>query len=161
MNKNRFEDHRPLISESSASVDAVGAIELKEVTLDIQSETPPTSISVSIAKGSITIISGPVGCGKSTLLRTVLGEVRPKIGRISVSTPYIGYCSQIPWLQNNTLKKNIIGPSDFDEAWYRRVVRVCNLEPDIAQMPDKDDTVLGSRGVVVSGGQKHRIVWIR
>jgi ABC-type bacteriocin/lantibiotic exporter with double-glycine peptidase domain len=110
------------------------------------------------AKGSVTMISGPVGCGKSTLLKMVLGENRPKSGRISVSTPYIGYCSQTPWLQNNTLRKNIIGPNKLDSLWYDKVVRVCNLDPDIAQMPDKDDTMLGSRGVSVSGGQKHRIV---
>jgi ATP-binding cassette subfamily C (CFTR/MRP) protein 1 len=106
------------------------------------------------------MLSGPVGCGKSTLLKAILGEVHPKSGRISISTPHVGYCSQNPWLQNTTLRKNIIGTTAFEETWYRRVIDDCNLGLDIAQMPDGDETLLGSRGMSVSGGQKHRIVSI-
>jgi ATP-binding cassette subfamily C (CFTR/MRP) protein 1 len=133
-------------------------IELINVGLDIQSVSEPSLISFTAPKGSITMISGPVGCGKSTLLKAVLGEVPLKSGRVGVSTPYIGYCAQTPWLQNTTLKKNIVGPDVLDETWYQSIIRICNLEPDIAQMPEGHDTLLGSRGVTVSGGQKHRIV---
>jgi ATP-binding cassette subfamily C (CFTR/MRP) protein 1 len=156
---NRFEDHRPLLDgPTSPSNEVRAAVELKDVVLDIQSETERLPITFTASKGSITLISGPVGCGKSVLLNAVLGEVPLKSGKISVSTPFFGYCAQTPWLQNSTLKKNIVGANMFDATWYQSVIRTCNLEPDIAQMPDGHDTLLGSRGVAVSGGQKHRIV---
>jgi ATP-binding cassette, subfamily C (CFTR/MRP), member 1 len=156
---NRFEDHRPLLDRPTSLLDDTRAvIELKDIVLNIQSETEPSPIAFTAPKGSITMVSGPVGCGKSMLLKAVLGEIHLKSGEISVSTPYIGYCAQTPWLQNSTLKKNILGANVFDAAWYQSILRTCNLEPDINQMPDGDDTLLGSRGVAVSGGQKHRIV---
>jgi ATP-binding cassette subfamily C (CFTR/MRP) protein 1 len=158
LQKDRFEDHRPLLEGGSLLDDTEHAIELRDVVLDIKSDSEPTPINLAIPKGSIAMLSGPAGCGKSTLLKAILGEVHPKSGRISISTPYIGYCSQTPWLQNTTLKKSIIGAAVFDEAWYQRVIDDCNLRPDIAQMPDGDETLLGSRGISVSGGQKHRIV---
>jgi ATP-binding cassette subfamily C (CFTR/MRP) protein 1 len=159
LKKDQFEDHRVLLKGDSPLLDDTeGAIELKDVVLDIKSDAQPTPVSLTIHKGSITMLSGPVGCGKSTLLKAILGEVHPKSGRISIWTPYIGYCSQAPWLQNTTLMKNIIGTSAFEEVWYQRVIDDCNLRPDIAQLPDGDKTLLGSRGISVSGGQKHRIV---
>jgi ABC-type bacteriocin/lantibiotic exporter with double-glycine peptidase domain len=161
LKKDQFEDHRVLLQGGLSLLDdAEGAIKLQDVVLDIKSDVEPTPASLTIHKGSITLLSGPVGCGKSTLLKAILGEVHPKSGRISISTPYIGYCSQVPWLQNTTLKKNIIGTAAFEEVWYQRVIDDCNLGPDIAQLPDGDETLLGSRGISVSGGQKHRIVRI-
>ncbi len=48
----------------------------------------------------------------------------------------------------------------MDEVWYKKVIHVCDLEEDLDQMPDGDQTVIGSRGITLSGGQKHRIVSI-
>jgi ATP-binding cassette subfamily C (CFTR/MRP) protein 1 len=161
LQKYRFEDRRTLLEEEPSLLDdAKRVVELRDVILDVKSDSEPTPVNLTIFKGSITMLSGPVGCGKSTLLKAILGEVHPKSGRISISTPHVGYCSQNPWLQNTTLRKNIIGTTAFEETWYRRVIDDCNLGLDIAQMPDGDETLLGSRGMSVSGGQKHRIVSI-
>ena len=107
------------------------------------------------------MISGPVGCGKTTLLRLLLGETKPKSGTVSVSSTYIGYCSPKPWLRNDTIKNNILGPNPWDEARYWAILRLCDLEPDVSQMADQDDSQVGSRGLSLSGGQKHRIALAR
>jgi len=120
-----------------------------------------TSISFEAKKGTVTMILGPVGCGKSTLLKAILGEIVPKNGTVGVNTPFIGYCSQAPWLQNATIRANIIGPNEFDREWYRTIIHTCALEEDISQMPQKDLTLIGSRGITLSGGQKHRVALAR
>jgi ABC-type bacteriocin/lantibiotic exporter with double-glycine peptidase domain len=98
LQKDRFEDERRLIKGPMA-------IELSDIVLDIKSDAEPIPLNVAIPIGSITMLSGPVGCGKSTLLKAILGEVRLKSGEIGISAPYIGYCSQVLWLQNASLKK--------------------------------------------------------
>jgi ATP-binding cassette subfamily C (CFTR/MRP) protein 1 len=108
--------------------------------------------------GSLTTVLGPVGCGKSTFLRTILNEIKPTSGKISISTPYVGYCAQTPWLPNAIVRDIITGPNKFDEPWYKSIVETCALEEDFKQMPNNDLTLIGSRGIVLSGGQKHRIV---
>jgi ATP-binding cassette, subfamily C (CFTR/MRP), member 1 len=123
-----------------------------------ESKSEDRAISFNSRRSSLTIINGPVGCGKSTLLKALLGEVKPLAGTISISTPFVGYCSQTPWLPNCKIRDAIIGPSKFDHEWYREVVNVCALETDFTRMPDNDMTSMGTRGVMLSGGQKHRIV---
>src|ERR1700712_5678390 len=159
LRKGQFEDHRPLLDcQNSLLEGPESAIDFRDVVLNIKRDPQPAPLNFTAFQGSVTMISGPVGCGKSTLLKNVLGESQPKLGRISVSTPYIGYCSQTPWLQNTTLRKNIIGASSFDGVCYQKILEICDLNQDISQLSDGDETMLGSRGVTVSGGQKHRIV---
>jgi ABC-type multidrug transport system fused ATPase/permease subunit len=121
---------------------------------------PPT-ISLEVGRGTLTTILGPVGCGKSTLLRSVLGEIKPSSGSVAVSTPFIAYCAQSPWLPNGRIRDLILGANAFDAAWYDKIITLCDLESDFSQMPDNDLTVVGSRGIVLSGGQKHRVVRAR
>lgn len=116
------------------------------------------TISFHSGRSSLTIIVGPVGCGKSTFLKTLLAEAKAVSGTISISTPFIGYCSQTPWLPNCRIREAIVGPSEFDDNWYQEVINVCALETDFACMPDNDMTLMGTRGIMLSGGQKHRIV---
>jgi ATP-binding cassette subfamily C (CFTR/MRP) protein 1 len=115
-------------------------------------------ITFDAGRGSLTTILGPVGCGKSTLLKTLLGELKPESGNISVSTAFVGYCSQSPWLPNERVRDAILGANDFEEDWYHEVIEVCQLQTDFTQMPKEDLTIMGSRGIVLSGGQKHRVV---
>jgi ABC-type bacteriocin/lantibiotic exporter with double-glycine peptidase domain len=162
LQKGRFEDHRPLFNGQNSLLEGSdSAIDFRDVILDIKRDPQPEPLNFAAIRGSVTMISGPVGCGKSVLLKNVLGELQPKSGRIRVSTSYIGYCSQTPWLQNATLRKNIIGASGFEEVWYHTILDICNLNQDISQLSDGDETLLGSRGVTVCGGQKHRIVSFR
>jgi ATP-binding cassette subfamily C (CFTR/MRP) protein 1 len=115
-------------------------------------------ISFEAGRGSLTTILGPVGSGKSTFLRAMLGEVKPTRGTIMISSTFVGYCSQAPWLPNLEIREAIVGANEFDQDWYSKVIHVCALEDDFNSMPQNDLTIMGSRGVVLSGGQKHRVV---
>jgi ATP-binding cassette subfamily C (CFTR/MRP) protein 1 len=116
------------------------------------------SISFHARSGTLTTVIGPVGSGKSTFLRVMLGEVKPTRGTITISSPFVGYCSQAPWLPNVQIREAIIGANNFEEEWYQNIVHICALKEDFESMSQNDLTILGSRGVVLSGGQKHRVV---
>jgi ATP-binding cassette, subfamily C (CFTR/MRP), member 1 len=124
-------------------------------------DTQPTVQDVTSRFGLdnwMTIVVGPVGCGKSTFLKGLLGETTSVDGRVRLSSPHVAYCDQTPWIMSGSIRDNIIGESEFNESWYRRVLRACALDTDLQQMDEGDYTIVGSKGVKLSGGQKQRIV---
>jgi ABC-type bacteriocin/lantibiotic exporter with double-glycine peptidase domain len=124
------------------------------------------NINIDIAASSFTVISGPTGSGKSTLLRAILGEVTPAKGSTSLSTQQIAYCAQKPWLPNGTLREAIYGETGIStgtaaqdhESWYSEIIGACCLTHDFDSLPQGDKTQIGSRGLNLSGGQRHRVV---
>ncbi|KAI1466683.1 P-loop containing nucleoside triphosphate hydrolase protein [Daldinia caldariorum] len=120
-----------------------------------------SNINLNIRKGSIVVCSGATAAGKTCLVRTLLGET-PSIGTITVSSKRIGYCSQLPWLPNGTIRQVIHGFEDsssiIDLGWYETVIAACCLTRDIEALPNRDETIVGSRGANLSGGQRQRLV---
>lgn len=115
-------------------------------------------VNMSIRQGSLSMIVGRVGSGKSSLLKAMAGEVLISKGRIILHNNSIGYCDQTTWLQNVTIRDNIVGQLPVDEDWFATVVRACALDVDCSLFPLGDRTVVGSGGVALSGGQKQRVV---
>lgn len=115
------------------------------------------NLSLDIRRG-ITMIIGPVGCGKSTLLESMINRNMVTGGSVSTSFFRAAYCPQIPWIQNDTIRNNIIGASRFDQAWYNFTVSACGLEEDFKTMSGGDMRMAGSDGSSLSGGQKQRVV---
>ena len=113
---------------------------------------------MEVLKAELNILAGPVGCGKTSFLEALLGELAHRTGSIYVSNPRIAYCSQTPFIQNMSIRQNIIGHRPLDLPWYNTVVKACELGPDFNQMKFRDHTRPGSDGVRLSGGQKQRIV---
>ncbi|OJJ66207.1 hypothetical protein ASPBRDRAFT_49106 [Aspergillus brasiliensis CBS 101740] len=118
-------------------------------------------INLAVKAGSITMITGPVGSGKSTLLKAAVGEIPCGQGTVTRMRPDAAYCSQVPWLQNTSIRNNICGYSEIDYDWYREVLRACALEEDISRMPQGDQSVVGSGALKLSGGQKQRLALAR
>ncbi|KAI9738029.1 MAG: hypothetical protein M1818_005457 [Claussenomyces sp. TS43310] len=143
------------------------AISIGDATIRPASTANPVlwNINTTMKKGSLIVCSGVVGTGKTTLARALLGDLPPDTGTIKTAFGLIAYCSQTPWLINGTIKDIIRGPlgnsSEVDQAWYKRVVQACDLDEDLHQLPDGDQTVIGSRGITLSGGQKHRVALAR
>ncbi|XP_057653043.1 ATP-binding cassette sub-family C member 4-like [Diorhabda carinulata] len=113
-------------------------------------------INLEIPPGILCAVIGPVGAGKSSLLQLLLGELPIKSGKIQMGGE-ISYCSQEPWLFQSTVRNNILFGNEFDKFWYEKVVKVCALERDFAQFPQGDRTIVGEKGVSLSGGQRARI----
>ena len=125
---------------------------------DKEKEPLLQSISLKVPREKLTMLVGPVGCGKSTLLKALLGEVPSMKGTIQVSASRISYCDQTPWHMNGTVQESIIAVAEFDGQWYTSVINACALDEDLRQLPRGDQTVIGSSGIALSGGQSQRIV---
>lgn len=113
--------------------------------------------SIVVRAGQVTMIDGTVGCGKSTLLNVMLGEMPLRNGTATLSTRSIAVAGQKPWLLNKSIRLNIIGHKAFNATLYSHVVDICDLTVDFQQLPNGDETVVGSGGCQLSGGQKQRI----
>lgn len=111
-----------------------------------------------VKKGSLTMVVGPVSSGKSTLLNAILGETSLCEGLSRSSTSTIAYCSQSPWLVNDTVEYNVTQGYDMVRKWYDSVLTACDLSTDLAIMPMGDKTLVGTRGLSLSGGQQQRLV---
>ena len=105
---------------------------------------------------SLTIITGPVGSGKSTLLSAIAGEVSNTSGTIDYQGSVI-YLPQTAWVFSGTIKENILFGQPFEESKYDRIIEVCALREDFQRLPGGDQTVVGERGEVLSGGQQARV----
>lgn len=135
-------------------------------------------ISFKLERGSLTVITGRIGSGKTTLLRAVLGLLEPQAGEVRwngrriehpasfLVPPRVAYTPQVPTLLSGTLRENILlgHAAEHDSArteveqdtTLARAVRSAVLERDLEGFPDGLETVIGARGVKLSGGQIQR-----
>ncbi|KAI0147916.1 ABC transporter [Hypoxylon sp. NC0597] len=122
------------------------------------------NVDLTVKQGSIVICSGATAAGKTTLARSILSEV-PFIGTVGVSSKRIGYCSQLPWLPNGSIRQVITSLGDdvvvADLGWYETVLDACCLTKDIDELPNGDESLVGSRGSNLSGGQRQRLALAR
>ncbi len=127
-----------------------------------------TNITFTLARGSFTVITGRVGSGKTTLLRALLGLLPPDGGEVRWNGAAVGesmtffvpprsaYTPQVPRLFSESLRDNILMGLPEAEAGLQRALRAAVLEPDIVTLEAGLDTVVGPRGVRLSGGQVQR-----
>ncbi|KAI9024263.1 P-loop containing nucleoside triphosphate hydrolase protein [Hyaloraphidium curvatum] len=113
-------------------------------------------ITLSVQPGWLVAVVGRVGSGKSSLLAALTGEIRRTGGEARMDGG-IGYCPQTAWIQNATLKDNVLFGLPFDEATYKRALAVAALEKDLEILPHGDMTEIGERGITLSGGQRARV----
>ena len=120
-------------------------------------------ITVSMRRGQISLVIGPSGCGKSTMCKALIGEVACLGGHIAITGAAngIAYCDQLPFLRNGSVRDNIVAFAPDSDEWYSKVCKACDLDEDIASMGNSHDTVIGSNGSRLSGGQKQKIAIAR
>jgi ABC-type multidrug transport system fused ATPase/permease subunit len=115
------------------------------------------SIDITIRPG-FTGIVGPVASGKSTVLASIVGETILNRGVLTPIPSRVAFCSQTPWIMDNTVQHNITGGLALDQKWYDFSVSSCCLQEDVDGLPRGDQTVAGSNGMSLSGGQRQRLV---
>jgi ATP-binding cassette subfamily C (CFTR/MRP) protein 1 len=118
------------------------------------------NINLEINKGEFVTIIGDVGSGKSSLLKAILNNmVRNDTSTKSeiIINGKISYVSQIPWIQNDTLRNNILFYNQYDEHKYKHIIDICQLGPDIKNLVGGDMIEIGEKGINLSGGQKSRV----
>eukprot|EP00058_Branchiostoma_floridae_P004581 XP_002590069.1 hypothetical protein BRAFLDRAFT_83311 [Branchiostoma floridae] len=116
-------------------------------------------ISLTVQKGQLVGVVGAVGSGKSSLLAAITAEMERQDGKISVAnlTAGFGLAAQEAWIQQTTVRDNILFGKEMDTDMYERVIRACALEEDLKILPSGDRTEVGENGVTLSGGQKARL----
>lgn len=117
-------------------------------------------INFTASKGELTCIVGRVGAGKSSLLQALLGDLWKVKGEV-VLYGKTAYVAQQSWIMNATVKENILFGHRLDQDFYEKTINACALVKDFAQLPDGDDTLVGERGISLSGGQKARLTLAR
>ncbi|KAJ3476686.1 hypothetical protein NLG97_g9045 [Lecanicillium saksenae] len=125
------------------------------------------NVNLHFPKAKMTVVTGKTSSGKGLLLAALLGEAvvqsddgrpGPAPAEESPHTTYgIAYVSQPPWIENRTIKQNIIFGNQFDEDRYAGVLYACALNRDLDALPDGDLTMAGVNGGALSGGQKWRV----
>ncbi len=117
-------------------------------------------INLNVKKGSLTAVVGSVGSGKSSLMSAILGEMDKASGEVVINGS-LGYCAQQAWIQNATVKDNILFHNSFDKKKYDDVLEACAMTADLETLPAGDLTEIGEKGINLSGGQKHRVALAR
>ncbi|KAF7996691.1 hypothetical protein HCN44_002337 [Aphidius gifuensis] len=120
------------------------------------SEDTLNGINIQVDPGQLVAIVGPVGSGKSSLLNVILKELAVYQGSVDVQGN-IAYACQEPWLFAGSVRNNILFGRALDQKRYERVVKVCQLKRDFQLFSYGDKTIVGDRGVSLSGGQRARI----
>ncbi|KAE8542519.1 hypothetical protein D1P53_001298 [Cryptococcus gattii VGV] len=145
--------------------------------------TPKTAFTLAdlnlrFPKGKLSLICGRLGSGKSLLLAGLLGEADLLTGHVvcprsapdamskrSAKLPediwiipnMVAYVPQQAWLQNASIKENIVFSSPWDAERYQQVIEACSLLNDLDILEDGDETEVGEKGLNLSGGQKARV----
>lgn len=134
-------------------------------------------LNLAIGRKEIIAVIGSVGSGKTSLLAALAGDMRRMSGEVILGASR-AFCPQYAWIQNTSVRNNILFGKDMNRAWYKEVIKAygplpflsksklancwsrCALQPDLDMLPDGDATEIGERGITVSGGQKQRLVRI-
>lgn len=137
------------------------------------------NVNISFPNKELSVISGKTGAGKSLLLASVLGEAELLAGTIKVPKSAeqrhdhkanksnwiidsaIAFVAQIPWIENASIKDNILFDLPYDEYRYKKTLESCALVKDLEILPDGELTDIGAQGINLSGGQRWRISFAR
>ncbi|KAG1677884.1 Multidrug resistance-associated protein 4 [Nymphon striatum] len=114
------------------------------------------NINLEALQGDLFMIVGPIGSGKSSLLMAMLGELPIYDGKVKICGR-IAYVPQESCVFQGSVRENILFGDKFNEKRYSNVISSCSLNKDILSFPHGDQSLIGERGILLSGGQKARL----
>ncbi|KDO34459.1 hypothetical protein SPRG_18920 [Saprolegnia parasitica CBS 223.65] len=136
------------------------AIDNASFTWDTTATPTFTNVNLRVTRGELVVLHGAVGQGKSSLCSALLGEMQKLSGSVFVGGQ-VAYLAQQAWIQNTTIRENILFGQPYDRTKYAKVLDACALQSDLASLPASDRTEIGQKGINLSGGQKARIALAR
>ena len=149
--------------------DGLDRLEVNGLTYDHDGDVRGVvDVSFVLERGSFTVVTGRIGAGKTTLLHALLGLVPRDRGDIRWNDtcvddpatffvpPRSAFTPQVPRLFSETLRENLLLGRDVDAASLDAAIHSAVLERDVAVLDHGLDTLVGPRGVKLSGGQVQR-----
>ncbi|XP_063652840.1 multidrug resistance-associated protein 1 isoform X19 [Pan troglodytes] len=133
------------------------SITVRNATFTWARSDPPTlnGITFSIPEGALVAVVGQVGCGKSSLLSALLAEMDKVEGHVAIKGS-VAYVPQQAWIQNDSLRENILFGCQLEEPYYRSVIQACALLPDLEILPSGDRTEIGEKTrILVTHGMSY------
>ncbi|XP_011601661.2 ATP-binding cassette sub-family C member 2 [Takifugu rubripes] len=121
-----------------------------------QAEPFLKNLNLDIKPGRLVAVVGAVGSGKSSFMSALLGEMHRKKGFVNVQGS-LAFVPQQAWIQNATLRDNILFGSPLEEKRFWQVIEACALAPDLKLLAGGELTEIGEKGINLSGGQKQRV----
>ena len=163
------------LTEELSDIKLSGKIEFRDVTFGYNTGTDVLkNVSFKIEPGTWLLITGPSGCGKSTIANLLLGFYSHGRGEILIDDKSIdsyniyalrkqtGFAGQEPVLFHGTIKENILfSENNISPQRLNEVLRITCLDEFVNGLPAGVDTVIGERGITLSGGQRARIAIAR
>jgi ATP-binding cassette, subfamily C (CFTR/MRP), member 1 len=131
---------------------------LQNATFYIGSDVAPSfevaKFNISLRKGEVLAVCGPVGGGKSSLVNGIIGELSATATSVVKIIGPLFLVTQDPFILNTTIRENILFGRTMDQTLYDRVVDACCLRTDLDLLGrSKDLTEIGERGITLSGGK--------
>lgn len=157
------------IESFQTSDNYLGLLKFQDVSFSYTNGRGIRNINFTAERGKITFLTGDSGAGKSTIFKLILKQIQPDQGDIIVNNiplnglarntwfSQIGVIPQEVVLLNDTIKNNICLGRAYDEQKIYQAAKKAQILDRIKMMPDGFDTVVGERGMTLSGGEKQRI----
>jgi ATP-binding cassette subfamily B protein len=159
----------------SASPATPATLSARGVTFRYSADLPPAvqDVDLDVAPGEKVALVGPIGAGKSTLARILAGHLTADQGTVTFGgfsyheldparfRQRVGLVTQDPILFSTTVRENITCERPGDDRWLDRVLGITGMDDEVAALPDGLETMLGQRGLGLSGGQRHRLAIAR
>jgi ATP-binding cassette subfamily C protein len=173
--QKRCEEAAEIETQRYGKIDIGNGIKLNKVSFSYDgNSTVIKDIDIVIKAGQTTAIVGPSGAGKTTIADLLMGLITPDGGNILIDgkefsskgmrtwREQIGYVPQDTFLFNDTLRANLLwAKPDAKEEEINQSLRSAAAEEFVNGLPKGLDTILGDRGVLVSGGERQRIALAR
>jgi ATP-binding cassette subfamily B protein len=167
-------DERPTQSAEIAAAGPLVALEAHGLTyIHPATGRGVERVALTVKRGQFVVVTGRIGAGKTTLLRALLGLAHAQAGEVRwngaqvenpatfFTPPRMAYTAQAPRLFSESLRDNVLLGDTPEAADLDGALRLALLEPDIAEMETGMDTLVGPRGVRLSGGQAQRVAAAR
>jgi len=97
-----------------------------------------------VKPGELVAVVGTIGSGKTSLLNALLGDLKKETGIVNTRGT-IAYVSQAAWIQNATLRENILFGDPFSKSQYDSLLSACALKQDLEILSDGDETEIGEK----------------
>eukprot|EP00345_Euplotes_harpa_P014311 CAMPEP_0168352156 /NCGR_PEP_ID=MMETSP0213-20121227/22369_1 /TAXON_ID=151035 /ORGANISM="Euplotes harpa, Strain FSP1.4" /LENGTH=926 /DNA_ID=CAMNT_0008363285 /DNA_START=845 /DNA_END=3626 /DNA_ORIENTATION=+ len=179
--ESNFDDNLSLVESDDSTVMTNSSKEKKDIKF--KSIITLKNIELEVEKGEFLCIIGEVGSGKSSLLNLIMGDMiyvsdetaeefenqtadeqcikemfeRSRAEGVVKVSGSMSFVQQVPWIQNKTLRDNILFGLPMDENRYNSTIEKCQLVKDFEQLDGGDLTEIGEKGINLSGGQKARV----